>query len=682
MRLMTKGVALAMLHPLADAAAKATNENRKVLRTLMRQLVGDMLDQEDLDDFHRRHGVTFNKTIDTLAYGALLDHIASAVGAAIHIDLVDYRDFAWRRCHEAMADPTKCHPKQRGTGTSRGYHLDSLSPDRIKADCRELIRLNNVPDTRVAAANTVTANPITQGATMTTTNTAPSTANTVFKVSTHVLSRSEAVGVAEAVIDIVGVDALPDVVAKMIDLGMVALDVSPGEITTAVRIDIDDDLNLTTLDDLTDELAEMAQSIVIAIKSSQPAAKTGPKAKASAGLPTLDPFLAPAVNALLQQASKGALTSIEGLIQAHADKIDEVTSLSDEIGRLKLSMQAATPAVANTGTVTVDRSTLTYKVVLRKAKDLFPGPNGARADVLDFDVVTLDWFDDTGTSVRHPDCPVFDATYQFRLRHLVKFLSATKFGQNIWLHGHTGTGKTTLAEQIAARLGYPIERLNLDSNLERADIVGSPEIVIESGAPVTRFREGILPRAMQQPCMFVLDEIDAGRPDVLFVIQRALEAKGITLTEDGGRTIQPHELFRFVATANSRGQGDEHGWYQGVRPMNLAMLNRFGAFIEVPYLDKDDEDRLLTQAYPALSRSEVMEMAQFAQEVRVAFKSGEISQTISPRGLHAMAQYFLHFRSLMAPSEAMRESVEIVVIDAAPADCEQRIRELADRVFS
>jgi cobaltochelatase CobS len=674
MRLMPRGMAFAMLHPLADAASNATNENRKTLRAFMRQMVDAMLERPDLDQFHSVHGITFNKAIDMFAYGALLDHLYCAVYAAIDDDIYTYRDNAWSRCNEAMAVPAMCHVKQRGSGHSRGYHVNSILSGVIEQGCRALITTHKVADLRPAALATAgtatpvtnTANLNTQGVTMT--NTA----------STRSLHHGEAVAVASAVVDILGTDTLPAVVAKMYDIGVIEQHIATSDVVADVRTMIDD-CNLTTLDDLLDDLAEIAQSVVLAVKPSVPVT---PATKASASLPTLDPNLTPAVNALLQQATKGQLTSIEGLIQAHADKLDEVTNLSGEIERLKSSMQAAAPAVASTGTVKVDRNTLTYKVVMRKAKDLFPSPDGNKADVLDFDVVTLDWFDDAGKSVRHPDSPVFDATYQFRLRHLVKFLSALKFGQNVWLHGHTGTGKTTLAEQIAARLGYPIERLNLDSNLERADIVGSPEIVIESGAPTTKFREGILPRAMQQPCMFVLDEIDAGRPDVLFVIQRALEAKGITLTEDGGRTVQPHELFRFVATANSRGQGDEHGWYQGVRPMNLAMLNRFGAFIEVPYLDKDDEERLLTQAYPALSRTNVLEMTQFAHEIRVAFKSGEISQTISPRGLHAMAQYFVHFRTLMGESPAMKEAVEIVVIDAAPADCEQRIRELADRVFS
>lgn len=645
---------------IRTAARNPTNDNRTVLRRAVRDALTVMPDIW-VDHLKDIAGMTVAKVVDSISYGALVDIAAGATASAIDGSEVDFR-LAIMRLEEAFTNDAVCHLKKRFDGPSRGYHVDCIEGEGAVI----------LIDQAIANAASPTIPTLTAGATM--------TSATAIAPAFTIDSTGVATAVASAIVDILGKDTVNAVVEKMFDMSLIAPSVSLATVRCELHGLIADDM-LNSLDDLSDDLATIAQSVVLAMRSA-PAKPTKANPPASASMPTLDPNLAPAVNALLNQASGGTLVDINGLLAKHAETIDEVTTLNEEIARLKSSMSAVSPAVASTGTVTVDRSTLTYKVVMRKAKDLFPGPNGVTAAVLDFDVVTLDWFDDTGKSVRHPDCPIFDATYQFRLRHLLKFLSAMKFGQNVWLHGHTGTGKTTLAEQIAARLGYPIERLNLDSNLERADIVGSPEIVIDSGSPVTRFREGILPRAMQQPCMFVLDEIDAGRPDVLFVIQRALEAKGLTLTEDGGRTVQPHELFRFVATANSRGQGDEHGWYQGVRPMNLAMLNRFGAFIEVPYLDKDDEERLLTQAYPALSRTEVMEITQFAQEVRVAFKSGEISQTISPRGLHAMAQYFLHFRTLMAPPAAMKEAVEVVVIDAAPADCEQRIRELADRVFS
>ena len=330
----------------------------------------------------------------------------------------------------------------------------------------------------------------------------------------------------------------------------------------------------------------------------------------------------------------------------------------------------------------VDGATLTYEVVRVKAMDLFTDARGNKSYKLDFEVNTLVWRDDSGNVVRHPKCPDIDTTYKFRMHHLIKYLTAKEFGQHSWFHGHTGTGKTTFVEQVEARLGFPIERLNLDSNLERSDIVGNIDIVVEDGAPKSVFTEGLLPRAMVQPMVFILDEIDAGRADMLFVLQRALENKGLTLTEDAGRVVMPHKLFTFAATANSRGQGDEFGWYQGVRPMNLALLNRFGAFIEVTYLDEDDELQFIKDAYPKLDAGMAEQMCAFTQLVRNSFMNGEISQTMSPRNLHAMCQYYMHFTSFLSHDEAWNEVVETCVSDAAPSDNQQRIAELANRVFA
>src|SRR5690606_15658140 len=149
---------------------------------------------------------------------------------------------------------------------------------------------------------------------------------------------------------------------------------------------------------------------------------------------------------------------------------------------------------------------------------------------------------------------------------------------------------------------------------------------------VTKFTEGTLPRAMQRPGFLLVDEIDAGRPDILFVLQRALEGNGLMLTEDNGRIIKPHPLFRFAATANTRGQGDESGVYSGVRAMNGAMLDRFPVFIEFDYIEADREAHLLTNKNPTLHKDIAGMMTQFAKEVRIAFKNGELFQPVTPRG--------------------------------------------------
>ena len=394
----------------------------------------------------------------------------------------------------------------------------------------------------------------------------------------------------------------------------------------------------------------------------------------------IDPTFKDAVDTLLGKATGGVFEDIEQLMKAHADMQNETKHLTDEVERLKSASVPVAIVPAN-GSAVTDAGELTYQVIHTKAADIFLAPDGSKSRLLDFEIPTLVWEDADGNIVEHPECPAIDPNYQFRERYLVKFLTAFKFRQNIWLHGSTGTGKTTMAEQVAARIGFPVPRLNLDSNIERPDIVGGVEIAVEDGVPVTKFKEGILTRAMQQPCMFVLDETDAGRPDVLFVIQRALEGKGLTVTEDGGRVVQQNPLFSFVATANSRGQGDEKGWYAGVRPLNLAFLNRFGAFIEIDYLDREDEGRLLHQVYAGLDKDEVDNMTAFTEKVRAAFNNGEVSQTISPRNLHAMAMYYLHYKPMMGNEEAMREAVNTTVIDSAPADNAERLRQIYERCF-
>ena len=396
------------------------------------------------------------------------------------------------------------------------------------------------------------------------------------------------------------------------------------------------------------------------------------------------PELKPAVESMLSQMTSGVVTDIEELLQTKS-QLAELQSSSENLKKELSTLRSRSFAAqaASTGDVKVDGKKLKYEVVMRKASDIFRNPrSGRKITQLDFEIPTLIWKDDEGKVVRHPMCPDTNINYQFRASHLIKFLTAYLLGKNVWLHGHTGTGKTTLPEQVASLIGLPLFPLNLDSQLERADLTGQTNLIEQNGTTITKFVEGILPTSMVLPCFLVLDEIDAGKPDILFAIQRATEGKGLLLTEDGGRLVKPHPLFRFVATANSRGQGDEHGVYAGVRPMNGALLNRFGTFIEIDYMTPEEESALLEREYK-LPKDITKNLVEFAKLCRKAFKSGETSVPVSPRDTTAVAEFYTHYSAVLTTkTQAIEYAIDNAILSRCPIDNRQRVVELASRCFA
>lgn len=396
---------------------------------------------------------------------------------------------------------------------------------------------------------------------------------------------------------------------------------------------------------------------------------------------TIDPAMAAPLNSMIEAASGGKIKDILAVVRENEAYKDQLDDTRKEISSLKLKL--ATKEIPTTGASSADGKSLTYEIVYTKAADMFKNKSGKKAAVLNFDIPTIVWKDSAGNVVRHPECPDIDENYIFTPQQLIKFLTATVQNMNAWLFGHTGTGKSTFVEQVAARTGFPVSRINLDSNLERADLVGHVTLASKDGTTVSEYEEGILPRAMQRPGYLLMDEIDAGRPDILFVVQRALEHKGLMLTEDKGRIIKTHPLFRFVATANTRGQGDEYGMYQGTRVMNASMIDRFTCFIEFDYMSKGDESALLTDTNAGLKTETAEQMVTFAGEVRKAFKKGELYQTISPRGLSSLASTYMHFLTIMPDEKSARKlAVDMCIIDKATNDSRQKIMEIGDRCFS
>lgn len=394
--------------------------------------------------------------------------------------------------------------------------------------------------------------------------------------------------------------------------------------------------------------------------------------KATSSLTSLDSAMAKAIDALLSASGVHMGIKEIGLqIAEFNDKYKELQERTEALASELRARPASAPVVvASTGKMPAGR---THEV---KAADLFAGPSGEKSDLLDFNVQAYVW-DDV-----HPLVPAIDPNYKFKLDYLVDILWAIRNRKNMWLYGHTGTGKTTMLEQVCARLNWPVIRVNLDSGVERIDLLGKTGLKSEGGATVTTWEDGVLPQAMEMGAFLIIDEIDFGRSEVMYSIQRALEDKGLLLTEDGGRVVQPHAMFRIAATANTRGQGDELGLYQGAKVQSTALLNRFTAWIDVDYMDKDDEAKLL-QEVVGVNEKDAKALALFASEARVAFKNGELMMPVSPRELIPMAQAFSFFTGTMKSRKAaIDRAVRMVLSNKVPTDNRQKLQEIANRTLT
>jgi cobaltochelatase CobS len=231
--------------------------------------------------------------------------------------------------------------------------------------------------------------------------------------------------------------------------------------------------------------------------------------------------------------------------------------------------------------------------------------------------------------------PDFDPDYLFDRDTTLAILAGFAHNRRVMVTGYHGTGKSTHIEQVAARLNWPCIRVNLDSHVSRIDLVGKDAIVLKDGKQITEFRDGILPWAYQRNVALVFDEYDAGRPDVMFVIQRVLESSGRLTLLDQSRVIRPHKAFRLFSTANTIGLGDTSGLYHGTQQINQAQMDRWSIVTVLNYLAHDKEvDIVLAKAkhYKGKEGREIVNrMVRVADLTRNAFINGELSTVMSPR---------------------------------------------------
>jgi cobaltochelatase CobS len=263
-----------------------------------------------------------------------------------------------------------------------------------------------------------------------------------------------------------------------------------------------------------------------------------------------------------------------------------------------------------------------------KARDLFG---------IDTDMVVK------GYKARTDHVPPIDPDYLFDRNTTLAILAGFAYNRRVMVQGYHGTGKSTHIEQVAARLNWPLVRVNLDSHVSRIDLVGKDAIVLKDGKQITEFRDGILSWAVQNNVALVFDEYDAGRPDVMFVIQRVLEQSGRLTLLDQNRVIIPHPAFRLFSTTNTIGLGDTSGLYHGTQQINQGQMDRWSIVTTLNYLPHDKEVGIVlakNKSYGETEkgRKQIANMVRLADLTRSAFINGDISTVMSPRGVITWAE--------------------------------------------
>ena len=255
-----------------------------------------------------------------------------------------------------------------------------------------------------------------------------------------------------------------------------------------------------------------------------------------------------------------------------------------------------------------------------------------------------------GFEKRNDHVPEIDETYKFDPETTLSILAGFSNNRRVLISGYHGTGKSTHIEQVAARLNWPCIRINLDSHISRIDLIGKDAIVLKDGKQITEFQDGLLPWAYKNPVALVFDEYDAGRPDVMFVIQRVLETDSRLTLLDQSRVIKPNKFFRLFATANTVGLGDTSGLYHGTQQINQGQMDRWNIITTLNYLINEEEEEIIIKKFKELDNKEgkeiIKNMVNTADLSRSGFMNGDISTVMSPRTVITWAENYMIFQDI------------------------------------
>jgi cobaltochelatase CobS len=242
--------------------------------------------------------------------------------------------------------------------------------------------------------------------------------------------------------------------------------------------------------------------------------------------------------------------------------------------------------------------------------------------------------------------PAIDPTYLFNIEITQAIVASIKFNKKLLIHGLHGTGKSTHIEQIAARMKWPCFRINFDGHITRLDLIGRDVISVKEGKQVIDFQEGIIPWAIQQHMILILDEYDAIRPEVMFIFQRLLEKNGKFSLIEKNTVINPHPNFRIFATSNTIGEGDEYGIYHGTNLLNHAQLDRWDVILKMGFLSSAEEERLLLEKCPTIEKYLITQSISLASLTRNSFLAGDMSSFMSHRTLINLFENYQIFQNI------------------------------------
>lgn len=398
---------------------------------------------------------------------------------------------------------------------------------------------------------------------------------------------------------------------------------------------------------------------------------------ALAGVPTQHPMIA-AVDALL--ATTMPNTTWAGLVGGITQAEDAIKAAQKTLRSQPAPVVAAPVVRAAQAEVAVVAAepTITTTVVDRVARTVFTQAYGATEKLLDFPVPTMVHDQD------HPGVPAIDPTYKFYTPVLVEALQTIADNEIMWLYGDSGCGKSEFWKQLAAYLNMPFTRLNMDGHLTRGDIIGVNRMVPNAERQMEmRFVDGILPRAMAQPGLLLIDELDLGDPEIMAVLQPVLEGEPLRILEDQGRVVEPHPHFRIAVTGNTIGLGSDSNAYVNAFEQSAATRDRIAAYVKMPYLTPEMEKQVLLARVPGINEAFVVKLIKLANKVREGYAQGEVNQIFSMRSTQAAARRALRFQGLYPEDGQMVAAIlENVVLNRMDTHSRNVVKGFIDAIFA